>query len=856
MSRTWLRRAITIVMASAVFAIPFSFSAHAAVRAGAADVRSAGAARAAGPGGDKLAAAMLQNGDLPAGFQPYAPLTGPMNAKRAQVLGIDMSQLGGHEEWVRTWASQGSGDEVIETAVDDGTSDVAQAGVAASAPDLLKQGLVRQPIAGFEAYSRYLQINGVRYFVLALPMARGPYDFALRVYVPAQSAASASGLMSNLATAQWRKVPADTPDTAPASGDAENAAGGAVGALVGYLLIVDGIAYLRNPLRRRLRRGRSTLTRPEPDGPGITDVSGAAKRNRRIAVGRLAAQLVGLIIVFYGIDELLFRSGYWYAYLVLGLAVVWAGGRFIHPAGVRRDKNRAMMAGSHRIFVTGLLAVAAALILPGLACLAFFGLFQTLPPGTTMQGVFGQAPTTAQSVATDLETAGLICVVLGAIIFRTARRLGSIHARRLMLRDPRPPVLYLRAFGDDRLKLWTATFGRPSLVERFTLRRFDTFEEVLARYLSRLGPVIAINPPGTRLAPLGAARETIDSGDWQSAVAGLMAQSSLIVFVAPPSQVTPGLRWELQTVSASNYWDKALIVVPPVRAEQLQRRWQEFRDAGAGLWPFTIPGPTEDPHALVLAFRNARWNVTSADRRTEWSYSAALKQALGDLRGPAPVSPPRGDQQARRRPAWHRGPLTLPIAALVVVLAAAAAGAGSWYAVRSTPAAHLSAIATPSVSRNSPSPPSSATADGTAPVPSSPSSPAGNLVSLAPAAALYPAAASIQPVITAYFQAINSRDYAEYLTTQSPGNALTAQQFQTGFESTRDSSVLITSLGNAPDGRPAADVTFTSRQQPQDGPEGESCTNWHVTMFFDDNAGTYTIGAPATGYQASYQACP
>ena len=110
-------------------------------------------------------------------------------------------------------------------------------------------------------------------------------------------------------------------------------------------------------------------------------------------------------------------------------------------------------------------------------------------------------------------------------------------------------------------------------------------------------------------------------------------------------------------------------------------------------------------------------------------------------------------------------------------------------------------------------------------------------------------------MITAYFQAINSRDYAEYLTTQSPGHALTAEQFQTGFRSTKDSSVLITSIGNAPDGRPAADVTFTSRQQPQDGPEGESCTNWHVTMFFDDPAGTYTIGAPATGYHASYQAC-
>jgi len=26
-------------------------------------------------------------------------------------------------------------------------------------------------------------------------------------------------------------------------------------------------------------------------------------------------------------------------------------------------------------------------------------------------------------------------------------------------------------------------------------------------------------------------------------------------------------------------------------------------------------------------------------------------------------------------------------------------------------------------------------------------------------------------------------------------------------------------------------------------------------MFFDDNAGTYTIGTPAAGYQASHQAC-
>jgi hypothetical protein len=199
-----------------------------------------------------------------------------------------------------------------------------------------------------------------------------------------------------------------------------------------------------------------------------------------------------------------------------------------------------------------------------------------------------------------------------------------------MLRDTRPPVLYLRSFGDDGLKLWTATLGRPSLIERFSPRRSDAFEEVLVRYLSVLGPVIAVNPPGTKLAPLGAARETLDPADWQSAIATWMEQSTLIVFIAPPERVTEGLLWELQAVSTNRRWDKTLIIVPPVSPEQLERRWQALLNACARLWPFTYPLPAADPRALVLAFRNNEWTVVIADRRTEWSYSAALKRAVDD----------------------------------------------------------------------------------------------------------------------------------------------------------------------------------------------------------------------------------
>ena len=835
MSRTLMSRAIIVIAAALVLAVTVSAGARAAPRAGS--------------GGGGLAGAMLDTGDLPAGFQPVASLTGPLDGKRAQALGIDPNQLGAHDALVRAWLSLHRA-EVVETGVDAWTRGDAQAGVASGVSNLLRQGAVRQSLPGparLDAYGAFVQVNGTRLFVLVLPLARGPYDFGLRVYTAASSAASAGSLLSSLAAAQERKVPADTPDTASPGNFASDAAGGAVGVLLAYLLIVDGIAYWRNPLRRK--RGQGRAARPQA-GSGIVDVSAEAKKNKRTAVWRLAAQFLGLCFAAYGADVLLVH--YWYAYLVAGLAIVWAGGRFIRPAGTRRDHNRAIMAGRHKVLVTGMLTVAAAMILLALACAVFAGLNQALPQGSTVPLVPGQAPTPVQNVASSLEVGAFVLVALGAIVFRSARRLGSIRARQLMLRDPRPPVLYLRSFGDDRLKLWTATFGRPSLIERFTPRRFDTFEEVLVRYLSEYGPVIAVNPPGTRLAPLGAARETIDSADWQSAVATWMAQSRLIVFATPPSQVNRGLRWELEAVSAHGYWDKALIVVPPVRAEQLQARWRGLR--GAGLWPFTVSGPVDDPHALVLALRNDRWHVISAERRTEWSYSAALEQALGNPRQMAPPSPQHTHQLAPARPPGRRRQLTLPIAALIVLLAAAVGGIGSWYAVRKAPAAHQSAI-TPASSPATSPPPSQSTTSGS-PSPSAPSpSPSDTLVSLAPAAAGYPDAAAIQPVITEYFRAINSRDYTGYLTTQSTGNAPTEQQFQTGFRSTTDSHVVVTSITTASDGRPAADVTFTSRQQPQDGPDGESCTNWQVMMFFDDNAGTYTIGAPPPDYHASYQAC-
>ena len=91
--------------------------------------------------------------------------------------------------------------------------------------------------------------------------------------------------------------PAVQPDTA-------QAAGAAIGGLAAYLLLVNGVAYLRNPLRGARRRARSALSQSQSPGSEIADVSALAQRHRKTAVRRLVVQMIGLGLLAYGADVL------------------------------------------------------------------------------------------------------------------------------------------------------------------------------------------------------------------------------------------------------------------------------------------------------------------------------------------------------------------------------------------------------------------------------------------------------------------------------------------------------------------------------------------------------------------------
>lgn len=141
------------------------------------------------------------------------------------------------------------------------------------------------------------------------------------------------------------------------------------------------------------------------------------------------------------------------------------------------------------------------------------------------------------------------------------------------------------------------------------------------------------------------------------------------------------------------------------------------------------------------------------------------------------------------------------------------------------------------------------------PVPT-PTDPYG-VVTLADPVATNPDAAAVMSLVSQYFLAINTRDYQLYyqLHTTDTQIALDPDTFERGYQSTRDSAALITTIGVQVDGDPFVEVTFTSYQNPVDSPTGDGCNHWHITLFLLRSGDLLQIGAPPDGYHAQFEPC-
>ena len=220
----------------------------------------------------------------------------------------------------------------------------------------------------------------------------------------------------------------------------------------------------------------------------------------------------------------------------------------------------------------------------------------------------------------------------------------------------------------------------------------------------------------------------------------------------------------------------------------------------------------------------------------------------GPVGGPPPRRPSRGARAA------------LIIAAVLIVLGAGGA-AYALFPKSTKSAADTSPPATSSGA--TPTTQASATSSGsssTSPTGSATgsASPSPSLVSVAQSVGSNPDTPQVETVLSHYFQGINTHNYAEY------SSALDAQEqakqpqssFDSGYSTTTDSGMTLTSLTSTSGGGLAATVTFTSHQSASASVDKKStCNHWTLTLYLVPQGTGYLKGSAPSGYQPTYSDC-
>lgn len=178
------------------------------------------------------------------------------------------------------------------------------------------------------------------------------------------------------------------------------------------------------------------------------------------------------------------------------------------------------------------------------------------------------APHDAVRLADGLAMVVLIGLVAATRpLLRLTRRLAVHSEREVRRNDPRPPVLYLRAFaiddeGREDLPVSGVTSALGALRSCIYLMlglEGLTYEEELERVFNNVGPLVAIGRPDERLAPAGAARFYATPEQWQDEVMQRLSTARAVIVRFGRSE---GVRWEIETVLRTADPRRILFVLP------------------------------------------------------------------------------------------------------------------------------------------------------------------------------------------------------------------------------------------------------------------------------------------------------
>jgi hypothetical protein len=238
----------------------------------------------------------------------------------------------------------------------------------------------------------------------------------------------------------------------------------------------------------------------------------------------------------------------------------------------------------------------------------------------------------------------MVAIVAGYFIDRAAQRLRARNLQEAMKRRP-DYLLYLRNFGDDDQQILTSRFNRRGVWQRSTgwLNPIGTarFEEILTRAMAHSGPVVAVGQPGEKLrklfsaiAPtLGAAKTTLPHTGWKAQVEQWAVKARAVVVSATPAQMGDGFAAELEMLARDVGHGRIVLVFGTGKKEDLYRRCGTFLSTVRAypLFQDLLSGWLTDG-ALVLVHSPAdgwgTWRGWGAERRTAWTYTAAIGAAM------------------------------------------------------------------------------------------------------------------------------------------------------------------------------------------------------------------------------------
>jgi len=212
-------------------------------------------------------------------------------------------------------------------------------------------------------------------------------------------------------------------------------------------------------------------------------------------------------------------------------------------------------------------------------------------------------------------------IIITYLLFRYGLRHITPSAAEVRSDDNRPPILLLRSFKDETVRINRFGLLLSLIPKVFKRERADEF---LEKTLRSYGPVTAIGRPRETLPSLGAAREYASDDHWMSLVETRIRESELLIAILGG---TKGFAWEMSSILRLSAKQKLILIVPPLSRHRKSHRWEDISKA----LDVSCKLP---PRALIISWHDGNTNVVTARRGRQRldAYFLALEWVL-DARG-------------------------------------------------------------------------------------------------------------------------------------------------------------------------------------------------------------------------------